>query len=174
MPGRTSRTVVHIIRAATYDGQGVETDLWESDLAPPRKQGGRNTHRTPKGTAPPPDPTVNHATGTLPRQLIGARICSSAGADLWTTGQRIWRASAENPRPLLQAALREQLRGRPLARLGAPFVVRASLPFGATLRGSPAGAGKGWLRPPSIPRTPALRRSSRAGGSPPVPLAGAS
>ena len=58
MPGRTSRTVVHIIRAATYDGQGVETDLWESDLAPPRKQGGRNTHRTPKGTAPPPDPTV--------------------------------------------------------------------------------------------------------------------
>ena len=41
MPGRTSRTVVHIIRAATYDGQGVETDLWESDLAPPRKQGGQ-------------------------------------------------------------------------------------------------------------------------------------
>ena len=35
-------------------------------------------------------------------------------------------------------------------------------------------AGEGWLRPPSIPRTPALRRSSRAGGSPPVPLAGAS
>ena len=66
MPGRTSRTVVHIIRAATYDGQGVETDLWESDLAPPRKQGGRNTHRTPKGTAPPPDPTVIHATATPP------------------------------------------------------------------------------------------------------------
>ena len=76
MPGRTSRTVVHIIRAATYDGQGVETDLWESDLAPPRKQGGRNTHRTPKGTAPPPDPTVNHATGTLPRQPIGVQTCS--------------------------------------------------------------------------------------------------
>ena len=69
MPGRTSRTVVHIIRAATYDGQGVETDLWESDLAPPRKQGGRNTHRTPKGTAPPPDPTVIHTICTLPRRL---------------------------------------------------------------------------------------------------------
>ena len=65
MPGRTSRTVVHIIRAATYDGQGVETDLWESDLAPPRKQGGRNTHRTPKGTAPPPDPTVIRSFGSL-------------------------------------------------------------------------------------------------------------
>ena len=47
MPGRTSRTVVHIIRAATYDGQGVETDLWESDLAPPRKQGGREIHTVP-------------------------------------------------------------------------------------------------------------------------------
>ena len=66
MPGRTSRTVVHIIRAATYDGQGVETDLWESDLAPPRKQGGRNTHRTPKGTAPPPDPTGVHAHWDVP------------------------------------------------------------------------------------------------------------
>ena len=86
MPGRTSRTVVHIIRAATYDGQGVETDLWESDLAPPRKQGGRNTHRTPKGTAPPPDPTVNHATGTLPKRPIGARTCSSASAGSRTTG----------------------------------------------------------------------------------------
>ena len=78
-----------------------------------------------------------------PRRLIGAPTCSTDDVDLWTTGQRIWRASAENPRPLLQAALREQLRGRPLARLGAPFVVRASLPFGATLRGSPAGAGGG-------------------------------
>ena len=77
MPGRTSRTVVHIIRAATYDGQGVETDLWESDLAPPRKQGGRNTHRTPKGTAPPPDPTVHHIIRTLPSgpRSIGRRRC---------------------------------------------------------------------------------------------------
>ena len=48
---------------------------------------------------------------------------------------------------------------------------RASLPFGATLRGSPAGAGEGWLRPPSIPPTPALRRSSRAGLAPLPPLA---
>ena len=31
MPGNTYRTVVHIIRAATYGGQGVETDLWEPD-----------------------------------------------------------------------------------------------------------------------------------------------
>ncbi len=31
MPGRTSRTVVHIIRAATYDEQGMETDLWETN-----------------------------------------------------------------------------------------------------------------------------------------------
>ena len=61
-----------------------------------------------------------------------------------------------------------------VCNIGRPLTARASLPFGATLRGSPAGAGKGWLRPPSIPRTPALRRSSRAGGSPPVPLAGAS
>ena len=30
-PGSMSRTVVHIIRAATYGGQGVETDLWEPD-----------------------------------------------------------------------------------------------------------------------------------------------
>ena len=73
MPGRTSRTVVHIIRAATYDGQGVETDLWESDLAPPRKQGGRNTHRTPKGTAPPPDPTVIRSRRGAPDKREVAR-----------------------------------------------------------------------------------------------------
>ena len=30
MPGRTSRTVVHIIRAATYDEQGLEPGLWET------------------------------------------------------------------------------------------------------------------------------------------------
>ena len=57
MPGRTSRTVVHIIRAATYDEQGLETDLWESDLAPPRKQAGSYTP-DPKGTAPAPDSTI--------------------------------------------------------------------------------------------------------------------
>ena len=54
------------------------------------------------------------------------------------------------------------LRRRPPGWLRAPYGARASLPFGATLRGSPAGAGKGWLRPPSIPRTPALRCGVRA------------
>ena len=49
-------------------------------MAPPRKQGGRNTHRTPKDTAPPPDPTVNHIIRTLPRRRIGARTCSSTAA----------------------------------------------------------------------------------------------
>ena len=44
-------------------------------------------------------------------------------------------------------------------------VQRASLPFGATLRGSPAGAGKG-LRPFDPPLRPALGRRSRAAGSP--------
>ncbi len=55
-------------------------------------------------------------------------------------------------RPVLQAALREQLRGRLLARLGAPFVVRAS-PRMWTLR-----SGEGMLRSPSNPRlaAPAL------------------
>ena len=81
-------------------------------------------------------------------------------------GGPIWTGHSRSPPPLL--------RRRPPGWLGAPYGARASLPFGATLRGSPAGAGEGWLRPPSIPRTPALRRSSRAGGSPPVPLAGAS
>ena len=38
----------------------------------------------------------------------------------------------------------------------------------------PLRSGEGWLRPPSIPRRPTLRRSSRAGRSPPVLRAGAS
>ena len=52
---------------------------------------------------------------------------------------------------------------------------RASLPFGATLRGSPAGAGEGWLRPPFEP--PEVRAPAELPGgglAPPVPLAGAS
>ena len=65
-PGHHCREMLHCAGNphVRFDGQGVETDLWESDLAPPRKQGGRNTHRTPKGTAPPPDPTVIQAFGT--------------------------------------------------------------------------------------------------------------
>ena len=39
----------------------------------------RNTHRTPKGTAPPPDPTVNRATGTPPAQRVCARASDSSG-----------------------------------------------------------------------------------------------
>ncbi len=62
MPGRTSRTVVHIIRAATYGGQGVETESYrESERAPVglstvAKASGSYAP-DPKGTAPPPDPT---------------------------------------------------------------------------------------------------------------------
>ena len=97
MPGRTSRTVVHIIRAATYDGQGVETDLWESDLAPPRKQGGRNTHRTPKGTAPPPDPTGNHATGTLPGRLYASCETACSSALVRRRVRRRWKSDAHQP-----------------------------------------------------------------------------
>ena len=51
---------------------------------------------------------------------------------------------------------------------------KPAYPLGPRFAGPRQGPGEGWLRPPSIPRTPALRRSSWAGGSPPVPLAGAS
>ena len=34
----------------------------------------RNTHRTPKGTAPPPDPTVIHTICTLPVSQTGAML----------------------------------------------------------------------------------------------------
>ena len=44
MPGSTSRTVVHIIRAATYDEQGLETDLWETTKH--RRESVRRTPRT--------------------------------------------------------------------------------------------------------------------------------
>ena len=72
-------------------------------------------------------------------------------------GGPIWTGHSRSPPPLL--------RRRPPGWLGAPYGARASLPFGATLRGSPAGAGKG-LRPFDPPLRPALGRRSRAAGSP--------
>ena len=63
-------------------------------------------------------------------------------------GGPIWTGHSRSPPPLL--------RRRPPGWLGAPYGARASLPFGATLRGSPAGAGKG-LRPFNPPGRPALR-----------------
>ena len=50
-------------------------------------------------------------------------------------GGPIWTGHSRSPPPLL--------RQRPPGWLGAPYGARASLPFGATLRGSPAGAGGG-------------------------------
>ena len=72
-------------------------------------------------------------------------------------GGPIWTGHSRSPPPLL--------RRRPPGWLGAPYGARASLPFGATLRASPAGAGKG-LRPFDPPLRPALGRRSRAAGSP--------
>ena len=52
-------------------------------------------------------------------------------------------------------------RTRPLMRRArSAYGRRASLPFGATLRGSPAGAGEGWLRFPFEP--PASRAAAGA------------
>ena len=61
-------------------------------------------------------------------------------------GGPIWTGHSRSPPPLL--------RRRPPGWLGAPYGARASLPFGATLRGSPAGAGGGLcpLRPPQRQR----------------------
>ena len=66
-------------------------------------------------------------------------------------GGPIWTGHSRSPPPLL--------RRRPPGWLGAPYGARASLPFGATLRGSTAGAGGGAV-PPSTPRRSALRRSA--------------
>ena len=54
-------------------------------------------------------------------------------------GGPIWTGHSRSPPPLL--------RRRPPGWLGAPYGARASLPFGATLRWSPAGAGKGCSAP---------------------------
>ena len=67
-------------------------------------------------------------------------------------GGPIWTGHSRSPPPLL--------RRRPPGCLGAPYGARASLPFGATLRGSPAGAGEGWLRFPFEP--PASRAAAGA------------
>jgi hypothetical protein len=65
-PGSMSRSVVHIIRAATYDEQGLETDLWETNYAPLRKRA--ENAASPKGTAPAPDSTAIQAISVLPER----------------------------------------------------------------------------------------------------------
>ncbi len=45
-------------RTSGSEGRGVETDLWETNYAPPRKRAEDAAY--PKGTAPAPDSTVNH------------------------------------------------------------------------------------------------------------------
>ena len=80
------------------------------------------------------------------RQSAAALLRQIAWAGLSGTGH------SRSPPPLL--------RRRPPGWLGAPYGARASLPFGATLRGVP---GRGLARgapPPSIPRRSALRRSA--------------
>ena len=71
-------------------------------------------------------------------------------------GGPIWTGHSRSPPPLL--------RRRPPGWLGAPYGARASLPFGATLLASPAGAGKG-LRPFDPLRGSALRRGGRCSPS---------
>ena len=51
MPGRIFRTIVHIIRAATYGGQGMETDRMGAGL-----------RAEAKATDNAPDPNRHHAT----------------------------------------------------------------------------------------------------------------
>ena len=90
-------------------------------------------------------------------RVPGLRQSAAALLRQISLGGPIWTGHSRSPPPLL--------RRRPPGWLGAPYGARASLPFGATLRGSPAGAGKG-LRPFDPPLRPALGRRSRAAGSP--------